>query len=71
MIRIALAAAVLAVLGACSQFMPSSNEPATAPAGSNGTAASGCGSGEPATFLHQNRPGGSDYSAVRCSEEGY
>jgi hypothetical protein len=31
----------------------------------------GCGSGRPADFLHQNRPGGSDYDALRCSRQGY
>lgn len=30
----------------------------------------GCASGKTADFLHQDRPGGSDYSATRCSSEG-
>ncbi len=31
----------------------------------------GCASGQRADVLHQNRPGGSDYSALRCHAEGY
>ncbi len=31
----------------------------------------GCASGQQADLLHQNRPGGSDYSALRCHTEGY
>lgn len=34
-------------------------------------AAQGCGSGQPADFLHQNRPGGSDYNPLRCRQKGY
>jgi hypothetical protein len=35
------------------------------------SSAEGCGSGERADVLHQNRPGGSDYSAIRCGVKGY
>jgi hypothetical protein len=38
---------------------------------SGNSSAEGCGSGQSADFLHQNRPGGSDYSAVRCGFKGY
>ena len=31
----------------------------------------GCASGQSADILHQNRPGGSDYSAARCRAQGY
>jgi hypothetical protein len=31
----------------------------------------GCAGGERADVLHQNRPGGSDYSALRCRTRGY
>jgi hypothetical protein len=31
----------------------------------------GCAGGEEATPLHQNRPGGSDYSTLRCHTKGY
>ena len=34
-------------------------------------AVQGCASGEPAGFLHQNRPGGTDFDATRCSADGY
>ncbi len=34
-------------------------------------AAQGCASGQSADLLHQNRPGGSDYSAMRCGTQGY
>ena len=31
----------------------------------------GCAGGQQATVLHQNRPGGSDYSTIRCHTKGY
>lgn len=31
----------------------------------------GCAGGQEATPLHQNRPGGSDYSTFRCHTKGY
>jgi hypothetical protein len=31
----------------------------------------GCAGGQPADPLHQNRPGGSDYSTWRCHTRGY
>jgi hypothetical protein len=31
----------------------------------------GCAGGQQATLLHQNRPGGSDYSTWRCHTKGY
>ena len=31
----------------------------------------GCAGGQEATPLHQNRPGGSDYSTLRCHTKGY
>ena len=31
----------------------------------------GCAGGQPADPLHQNRPGGSDYSTWRCHTKGY
>jgi hypothetical protein len=31
----------------------------------------GCAGGQQADPLHQNRPGGSDYSAWRCHTKGY
>ena len=31
----------------------------------------GCASGQQADVLHQNRPGGSDYSMLRCHTKGY
>ncbi|MGH7087774.1 MAG: hypothetical protein ACREFQ_02635 [Stellaceae bacterium] len=31
----------------------------------------GCASGQTADMLHQNRPGGSDYSRARCGAAGY
>jgi len=31
----------------------------------------GCAGGQEATPLHQNRPGGSDYSTWRCHTKGY
>jgi len=31
----------------------------------------GCAGGQEATLLHQNRPGGSDYSTIRCHTKGY
>lgn len=31
----------------------------------------GCASGEQADMLHQNRPGGTDYSPARCRMQGY
>ncbi|HWG79832.1 MAG TPA: hypothetical protein VN681_08665 [Stellaceae bacterium] len=31
----------------------------------------GCAGGQQATLLHQNRPGGSDYSTIRCHTKGY
>ncbi len=31
----------------------------------------GCASGQQADVLHQNRPGGSDYSMLRCHIKGY
>lgn len=51
----------------------SSDHPASAFASPQveGQAARGCGSGQPADFLHQNRPGGSDYDPLRCSQQGY
>ena len=39
--------------------------------GSSTTAQEGCASGQQADVLHQNRPGGSDYSALRCHTKGY
>jgi hypothetical protein len=35
--------------------------------GANG----GCAGDEPADALHQNRPGGSDHSTLRCHTKGY
>jgi hypothetical protein len=34
-------------------------------------AVEGCASGQTADFLHQNRPGGSDFNPARCRNEGY
>jgi hypothetical protein len=34
-------------------------------------AGNGCAGGQQADPLHQNRPGGSDYSAWRCHTKGY
>jgi hypothetical protein len=31
----------------------------------------GCAGGQEATPLHQNRPGGSDHSTIRCHTKGY
>lgn len=31
----------------------------------------GCAGGQSASVLHQNRPGGSDYSTIRCHTKGY
>jgi hypothetical protein len=31
----------------------------------------GCAGGQQADPLHQNRPGGSDYSRLRCGTRGY
>ena len=39
--------------------------------GGSTTAQEGCASGQQADVLHQNRPGGSDYSALRCHTKGY
>lgn len=34
-------------------------------------AGEGCAGGQSASVLHQNRPGGSDYSTIRCHTKGY
>jgi hypothetical protein len=45
--------------------------PASAGNSAGAGAAQGCASGQQADVLHQNRPGGSDYSALRCGTRGY
>jgi hypothetical protein len=44
--------------------------PPEAPLGASG-ANDGCAGDEPADALHQNRPGGSDHSTLRCHTKGY
>lgn len=56
-------------LGNGGLFSGSSNN--TSGYGSSTTAQEGCASGQQADVLHQNRPGGSDYSMVRCHTKGY
>lgn len=34
-------------------------------------AAQGCDSSAPADWMHQNRPGGTDYNPARCRVQGY
>jgi hypothetical protein len=59
---------LLLLLAGCDQFQESVDPGADTAAA---RAARGCASGQPADFLHQNRPGGSDYDARRCSGIGY
>ncbi len=58
-----LCAAALLALAACTYAAPDTS-PET-------RALEGCASGRTATLLHQNFPGGTDFSATRCAGEGY
>ena len=83
--KIVIAVAMLLALAAC-QSRTDRAEPVAAGSGSSilsnqppnygattptERALEGCGSGQSADILHQNRPGGSDYSAARCRGQGY
>ena len=81
--KIALAAASFLALAACDGMIGDaapggnasdwlSNEPPSYGAATpEQRALAGCASGRTADLLHQNRPGGSDFSATRCSADGY
>jgi len=62
-----LCAAALLALAACTNAAPDA-APDAAP---ETRALEGCASGRTATLLHQNFPGGTDFSATRCAGEGY
>lgn len=66
--KIAAIAGVALLLAACTE---GPNGPALyASPSAAASAQGGCGSGQQADLLHQNRPGGSDYSFTRCHLEG-
>ncbi len=75
--RFLLIGGVLMGLAAChhNPYEMSGSSYAPEPAYDNPAAAStaeqGCASGQQADLIHQNRPGGSDYNALRCRTQGY
>jgi hypothetical protein len=76
--RLLVVAGMTLALAACQQGSSNgglsslfNSSPASAGNSAGASAAEGCRSGQQADFLHQNRPGGSDYSALRCGVRGY
>jgi hypothetical protein len=70
--KVLLVASAVLMLAACQQGQSGGLGSMFSGSSTQGTSASdGCGSGQRADVLHQNRPGGSDYSAVRCGLKGY
>jgi hypothetical protein len=61
----------LLLLAACYGTNPGPAAQVDDAASPQARAVQGCASGQAADLLHQNRPGGSDFNAMRCSAEGY
>lgn len=71
MTRSVCAAPALLLLAGCYGTNAGPAPPAEGGGSAQARAAQGCASGQAADFLHQNRPGGTDFNAMRCSAEGY
>lgn len=75
--RLVIAAALFLTLAACRSTPYETSGSSYPPAPAYGSPAAeqkaiqGCASGQQADFLHQDRPGGSDYDPARCRRLGY
>jgi hypothetical protein len=69
--KLALCTLALLALAACNDGRGGSIFGSETPSSGATTSSEGCASGQRADVLHQNRPGGSDYSTIRCHTQGY